>query len=48
MKLSKLDDAVAALADLEVAPGRKLAITYLEDVRKTIGVKDKLFEVESP
>ena len=43
VKLSKLDDAVAALADLEVAPGRKLAITYLEDVRKTIGVKDKLF-----
>ena len=40
--MSKLDDTLAALAAIEVAPGRKLAITYLEDVRKNIGVADKV------
>ena len=40
--MSKLDDTVAALAAMEIAPGRKLAITYLEDVRKGIGTKQKL------
>ncbi len=40
--MSNLGDAVKALAEMEVAPGKKLAITYLEDVRKAIGVKDKI------
>ena len=39
---AKLEDAIAALAQMEVAPGRKLAITYLEDVRKNIGLADKV------
>jgi acyl-[acyl-carrier-protein]-phospholipid O-acyltransferase / long-chain-fatty-acid--[acyl-carrier-protein] ligase len=39
--MSKLDDLVAALAAVEATPGRKVEIVYLEDVRKTIGSKDK-------
>lgn len=38
---AKLEDVVAGLADFEVAPGRKLAIVYLEDVRASIGGLDK-------
>ncbi len=40
--LSKLDDVLAGLAELEVAPGKKLTITYLEDIGKSIGAVDKL------
>ena len=39
---AKLEDVVAALANLEVAPGKKLTIVYLEDVRKEIGTLDKI------
>jgi acyl-[acyl-carrier-protein]-phospholipid O-acyltransferase / long-chain-fatty-acid--[acyl-carrier-protein] ligase len=40
--MSGLGDTVKALAEMEVAPGKTLQITYLEDVRKAIGLKDKL------
>ena len=40
--MSNLGETVAALAAMEVAPGKTLAITYLEDVRKAIGLKDKV------
>jgi acyl-[acyl-carrier-protein]-phospholipid O-acyltransferase / long-chain-fatty-acid--[acyl-carrier-protein] ligase len=40
--MSNLQDTVKALAEMEVAPGRKLEITYLEDVRKGIGLKAKV------
>ena len=40
--ISKLEDTLAALAAIDVTPGRKLVITYLEDVRKNIGTADKL------
>ncbi len=39
---AKLTDTVAALADIEHAPGRKVSIVYLEDVRKEIGLKEKI------
>ncbi len=39
---AKLDDVVVALADTEIAPGKRVEIIYLEDVRKTIGTTDKL------
>jgi acyl-[acyl-carrier-protein]-phospholipid O-acyltransferase / long-chain-fatty-acid--[acyl-carrier-protein] ligase len=38
---AKLDDVIAALAEIEVTPGRKVEIIYLEDFRKTISGKDK-------
>ena len=40
--LSKLDDVIAALADMEIAPGRKLTIRYMEDIGKSIGTLDKV------
>ena len=39
---AKLDDVVAALADLDTVEGRKLAIIYLEDVRRGIGTAAKI------
>ncbi len=39
---AKLEDVVAGLAETEVAPGRKVRILYLEDVRKTIGTGAKI------
>jgi acyl-[acyl-carrier-protein]-phospholipid O-acyltransferase/long-chain-fatty-acid--[acyl-carrier-protein] ligase len=39
---ANLGEVVAALADTEVAPGKRVKIVYLEDVRKTIGTVDKL------
>ena len=39
--IAKLQDVVAALAETEVAPGKRLKIVYLEDLRKTIGSLDK-------
>ncbi|MDX2307315.1 MAG: AMP-binding protein [Hyphomicrobium sp.] len=39
---AKLDDVVAALAETEWAPGRRVEIIYLEDVRKSIGTLDKI------
>ena len=41
IELARLDDAVAALAATEVAPGRRVEIIYLEDVRSGIGAWDK-------
>lgn len=38
----KLEDVIAALAETEVAPGKKLRIVYLEDVRKSISGLDKI------
>jgi acyl-[acyl-carrier-protein]-phospholipid O-acyltransferase / long-chain-fatty-acid--[acyl-carrier-protein] ligase len=38
---AKLDDLVADLAQIEITPGRKVEIIYLEDLRKTISGKDK-------
>ena len=38
---AKLDDLIADLATMEVTPGRKLEIIYLEDLRKTISGRDK-------
>jgi acyl-[acyl-carrier-protein]-phospholipid O-acyltransferase / long-chain-fatty-acid--[acyl-carrier-protein] ligase len=40
--LGNLQPVIDQLASLEVAPGRKLEIVYLEDVRKTIGTVDKI------
>ncbi len=37
IRMSNLEDTVTALAAIEVAPGRKLAIVYLEDIGKSIG-----------
>lgn len=42
---AKLDDVVAGLAKVETASGQKVRIVYLEDVRKTIGIKDKVLGV---
>ncbi len=39
---AKLDDVVAAIAATEIAPGKRVEIVYLEDIRKTIGTADKL------
>ena len=40
--IAKLEDMVAVLAAIEVAPGRKLEIVHLEDVRAQIGSLDKV------
>jgi acyl-[acyl-carrier-protein]-phospholipid O-acyltransferase/long-chain-fatty-acid--[acyl-carrier-protein] ligase len=40
--VANLQPVIDDLAKLEVAPGKTLAITYLEDVRKGIGLKAKL------
>jgi acyl-[acyl-carrier-protein]-phospholipid O-acyltransferase/long-chain-fatty-acid--[acyl-carrier-protein] ligase len=40
--MAKLDEVVAGLAETEVRPGEKLAIVWLEDVRRGIGTLDKL------
>jgi acyl-[acyl-carrier-protein]-phospholipid O-acyltransferase/long-chain-fatty-acid--[acyl-carrier-protein] ligase len=42
IELAKLDEAVAALAETEVSPGKRVAIVYLEDLRRQIGTGDKL------
>lgn len=42
VETAKLDDVVASLAAAEAAPGRPIAIVYLEDVRATVGVFDKI------
>jgi acyl-[acyl-carrier-protein]-phospholipid O-acyltransferase / long-chain-fatty-acid--[acyl-carrier-protein] ligase len=39
--IAKLEDVIAGLAELEVSPGRKLRIVYLEDVRGSISGLDK-------
>jgi acyl-[acyl-carrier-protein]-phospholipid O-acyltransferase/long-chain-fatty-acid--[acyl-carrier-protein] ligase len=41
IETAKLEEAVDAIADTEWAPGRKVRIIYLEDVRRTIGRADK-------
>ena len=43
--MAKLEDIVAGLAETETAPGKRVRIVYLEDVRKTIGTRDKLVGV---
>jgi acyl-[acyl-carrier-protein]-phospholipid O-acyltransferase/long-chain-fatty-acid--[acyl-carrier-protein] ligase len=42
VEAAKLDDIIEALAATEWAPGRRVRLLYLEDVRKTIGPRDKL------
>jgi len=42
IELGKLEDLVAALADTEYEPGKKVRLVYLEDVRASIGLVDKL------
>lgn len=42
IETAKLDDVVAGLAAHEVRPGTKLRIVFLEDVKKRIGIIDKL------
>jgi acyl-[acyl-carrier-protein]-phospholipid O-acyltransferase/long-chain-fatty-acid--[acyl-carrier-protein] ligase len=39
---AKLEDVVAAIAEAEPVPGKRVAIVYLEDVRRSIGTADKL------
>lgn len=39
---AKLEDVIAALSDTEAAPGRKVRIIYLEDVRRAISTPDKM------
>jgi acyl-[acyl-carrier-protein]-phospholipid O-acyltransferase / long-chain-fatty-acid--[acyl-carrier-protein] ligase len=41
IETAKLDDLVAGLAEIEVTPGRKVEIIYLESLRKTISGRDK-------
>lgn len=42
IEAAKLGDIVAALGAAEIAPGRRVEIVYLEDVRRSIGTWDKL------
>jgi len=42
VETAQLSDAVSALAETEVAPGRKVSVIYLEDVRKGLGIAAKL------
>jgi acyl-[acyl-carrier-protein]-phospholipid O-acyltransferase/long-chain-fatty-acid--[acyl-carrier-protein] ligase len=42
IEAAKLGDVVEALAETQVAPGRAVRIVYLEDVRRSIGMLDKL------
>jgi acyl-[acyl-carrier-protein]-phospholipid O-acyltransferase / long-chain-fatty-acid--[acyl-carrier-protein] ligase len=39
---AKLEDVIAALGTVEHRPGQKVAVVYLEDVRKEIGLKEKV------
>lgn len=39
---AKLEDVIAGLSETEVTPGKKLEIVYLEDIRKKLGLKDKI------
>ncbi|MEQ1613157.1 MAG: AMP-binding protein [Hyphomicrobiaceae bacterium] len=41
ISIAKLEDVIAGLSAIEIAPGRKLAIVYLEDVRGQIRGIDK-------
>ncbi len=38
----KLDDVIAAIAAIEIAPGKRVSIVYLEDVAKNVGALDKI------
>ncbi len=40
--MSNLGDTMAGLAALEVAPGKTIEITYLEDIRKAVRLTDKI------
>ena len=42
VEAGNLQDLIAALSDTEYAPGAKAQIVYLEDVRASIGILDKL------
>lgn len=42
IKLANLEDLIEALKTVEVTPGKRVEIHYLEDVRETIGLSDKL------
>lgn len=42
VEAAKLEAIVAALEKTEVAPGKRIRIVYLEDVRKQIGTLDKV------
>ena len=41
VEMAKLDDVVSAIAATETAPGHKVRIVHLEDVRTSIGALDK-------
>jgi len=45
IEMAKLDADLAALAETEVTPGKRVEIIYLEDVRGGIGTLDKLVGV---
>ena len=40
--IAKLEDVVAGLADTEIAPGGKLRIVYLDDLRQQLTLLDKI------
>lgn len=42
IETAKLDEAVDAIAETEWAPGRRVRVIYLEDVRRSIGSTDKV------
>lgn len=39
---AKLEETIKALSEIEVTPGRRVEIVYLEDIRKTIGTGAKV------
>jgi len=47
IKLANLEPLIEALEKVEVTPGRRVAIHYLEDVRETISLTDKLSAIVS-
>src|SRR5262249_52013971 len=42
VEAGKLEELIAALAEAEYAPGAQTRIVYLEDVRASLGIVDKL------
>lgn len=42
IETAKLEDIIAGLAATETSPGKLIEIVYLEDVRQSIGLRDKL------
>jgi acyl-[acyl-carrier-protein]-phospholipid O-acyltransferase/long-chain-fatty-acid--[acyl-carrier-protein] ligase len=42
VETAKLEDVLAAISETELAPGRRVRVLYLEDVRKRIGAIAKL------